>query len=46
MGAAEQSLRSQKDLDGGIVTREPGTLVVPSALEMTVRQLVAAFSPG
>lgn len=44
LGAAVQSLRAQKDLDGGIVAQEPGTLVVPSALEMTARQLVAAFT--
>lgn len=44
LAAAVQSLRAQKDIDGGIVAQEPGTLVVPSALEMAARQLVATFT--
>lgn len=44
LGAAVQSLRAQKDIDGGLVAQEPSTLVVPSALEMVARQLVATFT--
>jgi hypothetical protein len=39
-------MRAQKDLDGGLVMQEPATLLVPAALEMTARQLVAAFNPN
>jgi hypothetical protein len=44
LGAAVKALRLQKDLDGGLVAQEPGAIVVPSALEMTARQLVASFT--
>lgn len=44
IGAAVQALRGQRD-GGGLVLQEPSTLLVPAALEMTARQLVAEFSP-
>lgn len=44
LGAAVKALRQQKDLDGGLVSQEPGSLVVPSALELQARQLVATFA--
>lgn len=43
LGEAVKALRAQKDLDGGLILQEPGAIVVPSALEMTARQLVASF---
>lgn len=43
LGVAVAALRRQTDLDGGLVTQEPATLLVPSALEMTARQLAATF---
>lgn len=46
LGAAVSALRAQKDIDGGFVSQEPGTLVVPAGLEMTARQLVATFTPS
>jgi hypothetical protein len=45
LGVAVRALRQQKDLDGGLVMQEPATLVVPAALEMIARQLVATFNP-
>lgn len=45
LGEAVQSLRAQKDLDGGLVMQEPATIIVPAALEMPARQLVAAYNP-
>ncbi|MBS3996107.1 MAG: hypothetical protein KGZ67_02030 [Hydrogenophaga sp.] len=46
LAAAVRAMRAQKDLDGGLVMQEPATLLVPAALEMTARQLVAAFNPN
>lgn len=46
LGGATKALRAQKDLDGGFVIQEPAALVVPGALEMTARQLVASFNPA
>jgi hypothetical protein len=46
LAAAVQALRAQKDLDGGLVMQEPATIVVPAALEMLGRQMVAAYSPA
>lgn len=37
------TLRLQKEEDGGLILQEPANLVVPVALEMTARQLVASF---
>ena len=45
IGAAVKALRSQQDIDGGLVLQEPGYLVVPAALEMLARQLLANFAP-
>ena len=44
LGAAVLALRSQKDLDGGLVGQEPSAIIVPAALEMKALQLVATFS--
>ena len=46
LGKAVLSLRQQKEMDGGLITQEPGTIVVPSALEMSARQLAATFTPA
>lgn len=46
LAAAVRAMRAQKDLDGGLVMQEPATLLVPAALEMTARQLVATFNPN
>lgn len=43
LGVAVQALRSQKHF-GELVSQEPGAIVVPAALEMTARQLVASIS--
>lgn len=43
LGAAVAKLRAQRD-GGELVTQEPGALVVPAALEMKARQLVASFT--
>lgn len=43
LGVAVQALRSQKHF-GELVAQEPGAIVVPAALEMTARQLVASIS--
>lgn len=45
LGAAVKALRAQTDLDGGLVMQEPGTILVPAALEMTARQLAATYNP-
>lgn len=46
LGDAVKSLRKQSDMaGGGLVVQEPSALVVPAALEMTARQLVAQFAP-
>ena len=44
LGGAVKALRLQKEEDGGLILQEPATLVVPVALEMTARQLVASFA--
>lgn len=44
LGAAVLALRSQKE-GGHLITQEPAHLVVPAALEMRARQLVAAYTP-
>lgn len=46
LGAAVEALRKQKDIGGGFIVQEPGALVVPAALEMTARQLVASYKPN
>ena len=46
LGAAVRALRIQTDLDGGLMLQEPAWLVVPAALEMLARQLLAGFSPA
>lgn len=43
LGVAVQALRGQKHF-GELVSQEPGAIVVPAALEMTARQLVASIS--
>ena len=43
LGVAVEALRLQKEGDGGLILQEPANLVVPVALEMTARQLVATF---
>lgn len=43
LGGAVKALRLQKEDDGGLILQEPASLVVPVALEMTARQLVASF---
>ena len=43
LGVAVEALRLQKEDDGGLILQEPANLVVPVALEMTARQLVASF---
>lgn len=45
LAAAVLSLRSQRDLDGGLVVQEPMHLIVPAALEMTARQLMGTYNP-
>lgn len=42
LGAAVAKLRAQQEF-GELVMQEPGALVVPAALEMTARQLVASI---
>lgn len=44
LGDAVKALRLQKEEDGGLILQEPANLVVPVALEMTARQLVASFA--
>lgn len=45
LGAAVAALRAQQDIGGGLIMQEPAAIVVPAALEMTARQLVATFAP-
>lgn len=45
LAAAVAALRMQREMDGGFVLQQPGTIVVPAALEMTALQLVAAITP-
>lgn len=44
LGEAVKALRLQKEEDGGLILQEPASLVVPVALEMQARQLVASFA--
>ncbi|OJU86773.1 MAG: hypothetical protein BGO13_02540 [Burkholderiales bacterium 66-5] len=44
LAAAVLKLRKQKGIDGTLVAQEPGTLLVPAALEMKARQLVATIN--
>lgn len=44
LAAAVLKLRTQKGIDGTLVAQEPGTLLVPAALEMKARQLVAQIN--
>lgn len=44
LGEAVRVLRLQKEEDGGLILQEPSAVVVPVALEMKARQLVASFS--
>lgn len=44
LGAAVLALRKQKGIGGELITQNPGFLVVPAALEMTARQLVAQIN--
>lgn len=46
IAAAVKALRAQADSDGGLMLQEPAWLVVPAALEMLARQLLAGFSPA
>lgn len=46
LAAAVNALRMQREMDGGFVLQQPGTIVVPAALEMTALQLVAAITPA
>ena len=46
IGLAVKALRAQQDLGGGFINHEPAALVVPAALEMTARQLVASITPA
>lgn len=44
LGAAVVALRKQRDIGGALVAQEPAYMVVPAALEMRARQLVASFT--
>ncbi len=44
LGLAVRALRAQRDLDGGLVTQTPATLLVPAQLEMIARQLAASIT--
>jgi len=44
LSAAVLALRKQRDLSGALIAQEPAYLVVPAALEMRARQLVASFT--
>lgn len=44
LAAAVLALRTQKDAGGRLLSQEPGTLIVPAALEMTALQLVATIN--
>lgn len=44
LGAAVLALRKQRGLSGELISQEPAHLVVPAALEMKARQLVASFT--
>ena len=46
LGLAVIAFRAQRDLDGGLMVQEPVDLIVPAALEMQARQLVASFYPA
>lgn len=44
LAAAVLALRQQKDAAGRLLAQEPATLIVPAALELTARQLVASIN--
>ena len=44
LGNAVLALRKQTDLDGRLLSQDPAQLVVPAALEMKARQLVATIN--
>ncbi len=46
LAAAVLALRGQRGLHGGLLAQQPGTLIVPAALEMRALQLVATLSPA
>ena len=46
LAAAVLALRGQRGLHGGLLSMQPGTLIVPAALEMKALQLVASLSPA
>ncbi len=43
ISAAVSALRMQKEMDGGFIIQEPGSIIVPAALETVARQLVATI---
>lgn len=45
LSLAVRLLRLQREVGGRLVAHEPGALVVPAALEMPARQLVATLAP-
>lgn len=45
LDAAVQALRAQRDFDKTLILQEPAWLLVPAALEMQARQMVATFAP-
>ena len=45
LAAAVLALRGQRGLHGGLLALQPGTLVVPAALELKALQLVSSLSP-
>lgn len=44
LAAAVLALRTQRGLHGGLLAQQPGTLLVPAALEMKALQLVATVA--
>jgi hypothetical protein len=46
VGELLKLLRAKKGLGGQSIAVEPGALVVPSALELAARKIVAAITPG
>ncbi len=44
LAAAVLALRTQRGLHGGLLSQQPGTLLVPAALEMKALQLVATVA--
>lgn len=46
LAAAVLALRGQRGLHGGLLAQQPGTLIVPAALELKALQLVTSLSPA